>query len=149
MKAVISILAGIEDDLPYAILDSDRVGKEFQKSLIESVYQGQKDKVTMVGDFSLVKTDAEIEDLIPSKTVAKIVDRILRSGADEDFSDHVKADEAIVPQIEGFASQHKMTLSDGWKVDLARQVKQRLLKDDQVDPECLTRWQKLFEKMSS
>jgi predicted ATP-dependent endonuclease of OLD family len=145
VKAVISILTGIEEELPSVILDSDKAGVEFGASLLSSIYKGHSNKIAMVGSFSPVKVDAEIEDLLPAGLIAKVVDRQLRADADEDFSDYLKQGEAIIPQIEQFAAKHKIALPDGWKVDSARLAKQRLMKEDFADTYFLERWRKLFE----
>jgi len=53
----------------------------------------------------------------------------------------------IVPQIEAYARENGIELSQGWKVDLAREVKRRLIKDaDKLEESILDRWAQLFER---
>jgi hypothetical protein len=149
VKAIISILTGIDEQLPNVVLDSDMAGTEFQANLLKSIYKDAKDRIVMLGLFAPVTGAAEIEDLFPQALLAKLVDRMFRSATDKDFSDEVKAGQPIVPQIEAFAATHSITLNNGWKVDLAKQVKQRLLKDGMPDQALRETWAKLFEAMAA
>jgi hypothetical protein len=90
--------------------------------------------------------DSEIEDLIPSDMIVRELDRWQRS-AEVPFADELKPGQPIVPQIEAWAARHKVELSKpGWKVELAKRVKQRLLAEgpQSVAPDVLDRWTKLF-----
>ncbi len=149
VKAVMSVVMGLDEEFPPVVLDSDQAGVEFRKSLLGSLYKGQEPRIVMIGSFSSVKHDAEIEDLFPPSLIAKTVDRQLRANVEEDFSDSLKAGLAIVPQIEEFAHRHKIVLSDGWKVDVARTIRQRLTKEDLIDAELLEVWRTLFETMGA
>jgi energy-coupling factor transporter ATP-binding protein EcfA2 len=149
VKAIISILTGKDEQLPNVLLDSDTAGTEFQASLLKSIYKDAKERIVMLGAFASVTGAAEIEDLFPQALLAKLIDRTFRSATDKDFSDEVKAGQPIVPQIEAFAAKHSITLSGGWKVDLAKQVKQRLLKDGMQDQTLRQMWAKLFEAMAA
>lgn len=149
VKAIISILTGIDEQFPNVVLDSDTAGTEFQANLLKSVYKDAKDRIVMVGSFAPVTGPAEIEDLFPQALLAKLIDRTFRSATDKDFSDKVKAGLPIVPQIEAFAAKHSITLDNGWKVDLAKQVKHRLLKDGMQDQTLRQTWVKLFEAMAT
>jgi|GEM_PF-4269654 len=54
----------------------------------------------------------------------------------------------IVPQIEAWAAKHGVTLAKpGWKVELAKRVKERILEDgpEKIDPAVLDLWTKLFK----
>jgi hypothetical protein len=87
--------------------------------------------------------------MLPPALVAKAIDRQLRAAAAEDFSDNYKAGDAIVPQVEAFSAKQNIELSSGWKVDTARLVKQRLLKDGFSDDDFLARWKGLFERIEA
>lgn len=53
----------------------------------------------------------------------------------------------IVPQIEQWAAEQAITLAKpGWKVELAKRVKERILADgpDAIDASVLDRWEKVF-----
>ena len=69
---------------------------------------------------------AEVEDLLPTDFFVQQVDRWQR-GPDEAFADVHRAGTPIVPQIEAWAKAHGITLKAGWKVELAKRVKQVLL----------------------
>jgi len=91
-------------------------------------------------------TGSEIEDLIPPGLLARELDKWKRS-SDVPFADEMKSGTPIVPQIEAWATRHKVELAKpGWKVELAKKVKQRLLADgpDSVSPDVLQRWTNLF-----
>ena len=74
----------------------------------------------------------------------KGVDAVFRT-ADGPFADVVKSGEAITPQIEAWAKQQTIQLDLGWKVDVAKRVKQRLLSEITVDDRAVELWRKLFE----
>jgi hypothetical protein len=114
--------------------------------LREGLYAGDPGLVLEIGTF-VPLADAEVEDLIPPPIVARELDRWQRA-ADVTFADEMNAGVPIVPQIEAWAKRRGITLTvPGWKVELARRVKQRLLADGPggVDIAVLDRWVKLFE----
>ena len=65
--------------------------------------------------------------MMPRDTLVQVLNRYLR-GPDEDFADGHDAAKAIIPQVEEYAARHSIALDAGWKVDVARLVKSRLLK---------------------
>jgi hypothetical protein len=84
--------------------------------------------------------------LIPSDMIVRELDRWQRS-SDVTFADELKPGQPIVPQIESWAARHKIEFpKPGWKVELAKRVKQRLLTEgpQSVAPDVLDRWAKLF-----
>ena len=146
VKAVSSILGGRDAKLPIALFDSDAQGKSTAKQLRQNLYTGEEQRVLEVESFCAIK-DSEIEDLIPPEILVRELDRWQR-GADIPFADEMKVGMAIVPQIEAWASRHNVTLEKpGWKVELAKRVKQRLLADGlkDVPEDFLERWEKLFQ----
>jgi len=117
------------------------------KKLADSLYQGAEDRIIMVGDICGFP-GAEIEDLFPTHVLAGLVSRMpaLRT-AEEDFVDVAAEGRPIVPQIEAFARAHGIALQQGWKVDLAKRTKSRLLHASDPlkgDSETAERWQALF-----
>ena len=84
------------------MLDSDNVGKDYQKQLAKERYRDEKGKVLGVADF-LGDKEYEIEDLIPVSSFISIIDRQYRS--DQYFEDYHKKDEPIVNQIEAWATK--------------------------------------------
>jgi len=104
----------------------------------------------MVGDYCQLH-DAEVEDLLPTELLADVVTKYLR-GPEEDFEDVVQSTAAIVPQIEAYAASNKITLAHGWKVEVAKRTKARLVRgknppkgaDQQIEA-----WKELFSKFEA
>ena len=131
VKPMVSILGAKDDELPYVTLDSDAGGRTMASQLRTGLYKGAPDRVLLVGDF-ISLADAEIEDLFPQELIAKIVTRYLqRLGAiqDDDFYEVVESGKPLIPQIEAYASKNGLTLPESWKVDIAKTVKESLLKN--------------------
>ena len=149
VTAVVPILAAKTEALPYILLDSDAQGQGAAKSLKTGVYQGQHERVVMVGD--ICKMDgAEVEDLIPYKLFSGVIDKFLRGQQDQDFSEMVEEGKPVVPQVEAYAKLHGFNLILGWKVDVSRRIKARLLAD--IDPikdddKVLAIWKDLFNSV--
>lgn len=89
--------------------------------------------------------NVEVEDLIPTEVLVNQFDRWQRS--DSPLADTIDPSKPIVPQIEAWAKQNGVSLKvPGWKVELAKKVKEQLLKDgpSKLDPAVLDRWAALF-----
>jgi hypothetical protein len=146
VKAVSSILGGRDDSLPVVLVDGDPEGRATAEALRKGLYVGDPDRILEVGKFVGV-ADAEVEDLIPPKLVARILDRWQRA-ANVPFADELQVGKPIVPQIEAWAKKHGVTLTvPGWKVELATRVKEQLLADGAaaIAGDVLDKWTKLFE----
>jgi hypothetical protein len=144
VKAVASILGGRDEELPITLFDSDAQGKATAQALKTGIYVDQPHVVLQVAPYTGI-ADSEIEDLMPPDLIARELDRWLR--ADAAFLDEVLTGKPIVPQIEAWAAKQKIELQKpGWKVELAKRVKQRLLDGgvNSVPQEYLDRWTKLF-----
>lgn len=125
IKAVAPIVSTKSEELPFVIADSDKPGKDLANTLCSGIYQSQKDRVVKIGE--LIDLDgAEVEDLFESRFVADMFSRIYRAG-EHDFIDTFQEGKPIVPQMEEFASNNNLELPDGWKVDLAKAVKKRVV----------------------
>lgn len=148
ITSVAAILAAKEEDLPYVLVDSDENGKNFKKKLHSGQYQGLKERVCEVGEV-LNLENCEVEDLFPISLMNPIINRLFRDIEDEYFDDVYDQKLPLVPQIESFAQKHGVELVEGWKVDVARQVKSRLLKQgfESVDEDTKKMWATLFEKL--
>ena len=149
VRAVASILSGRDEVLPVALFDSDSEGRETVKSLRQNLYAHEPHLVLEIGSFTGGLEDAEIEDVLPAEILIKQLDRWQR-GAIVPFADEYKPGSPIVPQIEAWAVRRSVTLpKPGWKPELARRVKQQLLRDgpDKLDAAVLCQWQKLFEAL--
>lgn len=150
VKAVCSLVMGRDDALPFVLIDADEAGRRFAGALKKGLYSGDCQRVLSVGDVVQVP-DCEIEDLFPPKLIGGILDRYLvkPSDVDEDLVDVLIPGKSIVPQIENYATKYDIVLQHGWKVDVAKRVKARLLRsngeaiaDEQT---CLGRWIDLFK----
>jgi hypothetical protein len=150
VKAVSSILGGRDSELPVALFDSDQMGRATAASLRSGLYAGDPHLVLELEPFTGIP-DCEIEDLIPPAVLARQLDRWQRT-ADVPFADEVQAGKLIVPQIEAWAAKHSIILEKpGWKVELAKRVKQQLLADGPaaISSDVLERWAKLFEALQN
>ena len=143
VKSVVAMVVAKDDALPQVLFDGDAMGLETLGQLKKTLYTDSPEKLLAVTD--LVKLpDAEIEDLFPSDLIVKAVDAVFRT-ADSPFADVYKSGEIIVPQIEAWAEKNGLKLELGWKVEVAKRVKQRILGGIQIDEPTVDLWQKLFE----
>jgi hypothetical protein len=143
VQAVVPIVAGKDEELPLVLLDSDEQGREFAKKLRSGKLYGQStDRELAVGDLIGIE-NAEVEDLIPFALMLEAVTRLLRG--ESDFQDSAQKGKPIVPQIEAYAARCGVDLAKGWKVDLARFIKQRLIKGAEIG-ESIDLWKSLFAK---
>lgn len=149
VAGVVSIVSGKDGELPLVILDADGSGKGAKDKLQSGLYKHNTDAVIDVGEF-LDFDNGEVEDLLPPKLMTRQIGRLFRDVEDEDFEDFLVTGQAIVPQVEAFAAKYNITLPKGWKVDVARGVKQQLIKAKAgvIPDEYLTRWENLFNKFN-
>lgn len=147
VTSVAAILASKDEELPFVLLDSDKNGRDFKKKLFSGQYKGSEKRVVEVNDVLDLK-NAEIEDLIPFDLLRPAITRLFRDIESEFFEDIYDSENTIVLQIEDFADRHNVVLEIGWKVELSRQVKARLLQGKaNVDEDRLEMWQSLFSKI--
>ncbi len=149
VAGVVSIVGGKDGTLPLVILDGDSSGKSAKNKLQSGLYQHCSDVVLNIGDF-LDFENGEVEDLIPPKLMFRQINRLFRDVEDELFEDIFAEGQAIVPQVEQFAERHSVQLDKGWKVDVAKGVKQQLQKgkSDIVPDEYMSKWLCLFKKFN-
>ena len=149
VAGVVSIVSGKDGELPLVILDADGSGKGAREKLQSNLYKHNTDAIIDVGEF-LNFDNGEVEDLLPPNLMIRQVNRLFRDVEDEDFEDFFVEGQAIVPQIEAFAAKHKITLPKGWKVDVAKGVKQQLqkAKASAVPSEYSEKWETLFNKFN-
>lgn len=150
VRAVAGVVTAKNDEPPIVILDSDSAGRQLAAALKQDLYRGVGSRILDIGSFVDV-VDAEVEDLWPTKLWADAVAKAHRTPEiDEDFSDVCKPGVALVPQAEEFAKKHGIKLEQGWKVDIARSIKLRFLRDPGLVPEGSAeeaRWVALFERL--
>lgn len=144
-KQIASMLTGRDDDLPLALLDDDKPGQQAALDLKNSLYVEHKDKVLNVRQFTGVD-GSEVEDLIPPEFIADAVDRAYRVSEPQNEFESFRKPGPIVPQIQNWAAEQGITLEQGWKVPLARRVKQQILNRgiDRVDGKVQEQWVTLF-----
>ena len=152
IQPISSILSGTSTELPIVFIDSDRSGQDFKNKLAGNLYKDSLDKIIEVKDITGIDL-TEVEDLIPFEYLDKGISRIFRDIEQEydfSFAEQYNPCIPIVPQIEKFANHYSVELENGWKVDLAKQAKQRLLQNkykSSIDADALLKWQKLFNKL--
>lgn len=144
LRITASILTGRDDELPFTLLDGDAMGVRMLKELSTNLYSADNQKLLCTDNY-VGFVGSEVEDLFPSAIVADAVDRHLRS-ADLPFADVLKGG-PIVPQIELWAKSQSVELEFGWKVEVAKRVKQSLLTKgiSTVDSSAISMWTKMFE----
>ena len=96
---------------------------------------------------SILTADSEIEDMIPLPLVVRAVNMTFRL-ADSPFGDNLLAAVPIIAQIEAWAKRSNVKLELGWKVEVAKRVKQHLLSGAAVSEEFLEIWAKVFDAFS-
>jgi hypothetical protein len=149
--AIISLLTGKDEALPYVLLDSDTPGRNMAKHLSSNLFSGEPERIIMIGDMCPVEY-AEIEDLFPLNILVKIIDRLHFRNIDDEFEDFVEKGKPIIPQVQEYAQKHSVDLPLGWKVEVAIRTKERLLGNNdpiKEDENPMEVWQKLFDKIQS
>ncbi|MBO6539871.1 MAG: AAA family ATPase [Rhizobiaceae bacterium] len=143
-QVVASILTGRDEVLPVMLFDGDEAGSKMAKDMENGLYQTAKNRILSTDKYVGFES-SEIEDLFPPEFLADVIDRWERR-ADTPFSDILEAGRPIVPQVEEWASSQGITLAEGWKVDVSREVKKRALLRgiDKFDAAVITRWTELF-----
>jgi hypothetical protein len=145
-KVIASILSSTDQVLPTVLLDSDDAGNKMARDLQNGLYQANKERVRGTGNY-VAFADSEIEDLFPFDFMVDVVDRWERK-ADVPFADTAKEGSPIVPQIESWAASQSITLGDGWKVSLSREVKKRALAaPSKIDAETIAKWKAIFSDL--
>lgn len=149
VAGVVSIVSGKDGELPIVILDADGSGKSAKDKLQSGLYKQNTDAIIDVGEL-LDFENGEVEDLLPPTLMARQISRLFRDVEDEDFEDFLVTGQAVVPQVEAFAEKYNIDLAKGWKVDVARGVKQQIqkAKANVIPDEYLTKWETLFNKFN-
>ncbi len=147
IQGVVSLLGGKQGKLPIVIVDSDKSGRDAKTKLTSGLYKDCKDSILEVSSFRDVD-NAEVEDLIPIEFLKKGIGKLFENiDEDEDqFEDVYDESKPIIPQIEEFAKSNGIELEHGYKVQLAKITKVRILKAKGIDAEIIKSWEKLFNK---
>jgi len=149
VPGVVSIVGGKDCELPIVILDDDGSGRAAKDKLQSGLYQHHTEAILGVGEF-LNFENSEVEDLIPPTFMFRQIGRLFRDVEDESFEDVYIEGRPIIPQIETFASRYNIMLNKGWKVEVAKGVKQQLLKAkaNDVSNDYISKWEALFNKFN-
>ena len=129
IKAILQILSGLQtEEYPFVIVDGDSAGKSVMDSLTgkNGLYAGKKDRVICLKE---MRDGAETEDLMPFDLIKTVVNNYLPKAADRDdtFSDVVDEQKLICDQIKDYAQANSLVLSPGFKVEIAEQIKRRVI----------------------
>ncbi len=150
IKTTAPTVAGRAGELPPVILDSDRQGIGVANDLKSGLYAHSTKDVIQVGDL-IAMENVEVEDLFPTRFLAAVVSRKLRGPSlDYDFDEVVVEGKPIVPQIEAYAVKYGIPLAKGWKVEIAKLTKARLLREEDsphINDTVVERWKDLFGRM--
>lgn len=147
VKGVSSIASIISanNELPYVVLDSDHSGNDFKNKLSKELYKDVTEKIISIKDITGMD-DTEIEDLIPFSCLQKSIDKIFRDVDDDEFEETYSTNKPLLLQIENFAKSHAIALPKGYKVDLAKAAKPKIISlpagHDKEDM-----WIKLFQQI--
>lgn len=147
IKAMIPLLLGKNEQLPIVLLDADQQGSGLKSNLSNGLYKEERERLISVGDFVDLE-QAEVEDLIPGALLAEVVGRRFRGPEDTDFDEAYEAGKPIVPQVEVYARAHRLELEEGWKVEIAKRAKARLLRKDVDLGDVVDEvWEPLFKRI--
>ena len=148
IPAIASIVAGKDESLPFVLVDADGAGRDIRHKLETNLYIGQGSRIIDMEEVCHLQ-GAEIEDLMPSALTADVISRYFK-GPEEDFDEVYDSNLPLVPQVKSYAKSNGFELDLAWKVEMAKQVKNRLLKKrekDQPNSNVVEMWQKLFERL--
>jgi hypothetical protein len=142
-RIIASILTGRDETLPLVLLDGDTMGKKMATEMRSGLYEEAPARVLTIDQFTGMD-GTEVEDLFPASFIATIFDRWQRP--EDSFLDAVQEAKPIVGQIEEWSKTHGVSLEQGWKVELAKRVKQQALSRgiDAIDAATVEKWVKLF-----
>lgn len=146
IKTTSRILSYDEESYPFVLLDGDAAGRQVRTQLEKETYEGRGDLINSVTDYVSLP-DAEIEDLVDPVLIARIVGREFRGK--DDFEDKFKTGRPIIPQIKDYCKAENIEPVKGWKVDIAREVKKKMMfgtYPTTVGNDRLEIWVKLFSK---
>lgn len=93
-------------------------------------------------------TSEKFKNTVENSLLSRGIDRLFLTVEDETFEDAYDSTRPVLPQIEAFAKKHSIEPKQGWKVELAKSVKQLLKnkKTTDIDEETKTKWVNLFKK---
>ena len=150
IKTTSKVLSYKEDDYPFVFLDGDSAGNQVVDQLKSSLYEGREELISQVTDYVDIP-NAEVEDFIDVDLLIKVMSREYR-GKEEDFDEVTDKSKPIIPQLKDYCNSEGLKLESGWKVNLARKVRQRMAKpvyQSNVSDDVIKRWTGLFNSFLS
>ncbi|MCC8049467.1 MAG: ATP-binding protein [Clostridiales bacterium] len=148
ISGIVSMVSGKTGDLPYVIIDADKSGNDAKKKLMSNLYKGNERKIVDIKEFTGMD-NSEIEDIIPFQLQKRSINRLFIEVEEGYFEDYYQNNLPLVNQVEKYADENGINLPDGWKVEVAKDVKKQLgkLGEDDVDCEWVKKWKNLFLKL--
>lgn len=136
VSAIASIVSA-KGELPYVIIDGDTSGTSFKDKLKKDLYKEEDHKLICLKDFVEGLEAVEIEDIIPFSCISKAIDRLFRSVDDFEFDEVYDSKKSLLSQIEEYARMNRVLLPKGYKVEIAKFAKQKIInmseKEKEVD----------------
>lgn len=147
VAAIASIISS-NTNLPFVLLDSDASGTSFKNKLIKDLYKDEPGKIILLGDLTK-KENIEVEDIIPLNCLSKAIDKYFREVDEFDFEDIYDPAIPLITQIEQNAEKYNIELPIGYKVELAKAAKSKILKlkeNDDVEKQNI--WLDIFNQIN-
>lgn len=148
VAAIASIISS-NTNLPFVLLDSDASGTSFKNKLIKDLYKDEPGKIILLGDLTK-KENIEVEDIIPLNCLSKAIDKYFRDVDEFDFEDIYDPAIPLITQIEQNAEKYNIELPIGYKVELAKAAKSKILKlkeNDDVEKQNI--WLDIFNQINN
>lgn len=145
VSAIASIVSA-KGELPYVIIDGDTSGTSFKDKLKKDLYKDEEHKLICLKDFVEGLEAVEIEDIIPFSCISKAIDRLFRSIDDFEFDEVYDSKKPLLSQIEEYAQMNRVQLPKGYKVEIAKFAKQKIINMSEKEKE-VDVWIKIFEEI--
>lgn len=145
VSAIASIVSA-KGELPYVIIDGDTSGTSFKDKLKKDLYKDEDHKLICLKDFVEGLEAVEIEDIIPFSCISKAIDRLFRSVDDFEFDEVYDSKKPLLSQIEEYAQMNMVQLPKGYKVEIAKFAKQKIINMSEKEKE-VDVWIKIFEEI--
>lgn len=145
VSAIASIVSA-KGELPYVIIDGDTSGTSFKDKLKKDLYKEEDHKLICLKDFVEGLEAVEMEDIIPFSCISKAIDRLFRSVDDFEFDEVYDSKKSLLSQIEEYARMNRVLLPKGYKVEIAKFAKQKIINMSEKEKE-VDVWIKIFEQI--
>lgn len=145
VSAIASIVSA-KGELPYVIIDGDTSGTSFKDKLKKDLYKDEEHKLICLKDFVEGLEAVEIEDIIPFSCISKAIDRLFRNVDDFEFDEGYDSKKSLLSQIEEYARMNGVQLPKGYKVEIAKFAKQKIINMSEKEKE-VDIWIKIFEQI--